>query len=44
VFELAGATFAAFVAGAAAIAPVTPSLVTIAALIVLLPGCRSPSR
>jgi uncharacterized membrane protein YjjP (DUF1212 family) len=39
VFELVGATFAAFTAGAAAwIAPVSAHLVTIAALIVLLPG------
>jgi uncharacterized membrane protein YjjP (DUF1212 family) len=39
VFELLGATFAAFAAGVAAwIAPVSASLVTIAALIVLLPG------
>jgi len=39
VFELVGATFAAFAAGAAArIAPVSASLVTIASLIVMLPG------
>jgi uncharacterized membrane protein YjjP (DUF1212 family) len=39
VFELLGATFAAFAAGLAArFAPVSASLVTIAALIVLLPG------
>jgi uncharacterized membrane protein YjjP (DUF1212 family) len=39
VFELVGATFAAFAAGLAAwIAPVSASLVTIASLIVLLPG------
>jgi uncharacterized membrane protein YjjP (DUF1212 family) len=39
VYELVGATFAAFVAGAAStIAPVSAALVTIASMIVLLPG------